>query len=616
MNLPHHGAAALLLAMLVALPARAAAPLVVGAVRDQGGTPITGASVEGRRPGAPPVRATTDSAGTFALDAPGISTIVISCRYCAPAQAVVREGEPVVVIVRRYAALAGDTPNVSDVESLPYANVESTLGLRPFTLLAQSETPYPGSRISDRGLSPDGSLLVDDGSPNYDIVAGGSPYELIPAQFERSASLQPASNAFLYGDQAAGGIADLNPFVGDSNWQVATAGSDTIVRAQVGSDAAGAVLGTFSNDTESRQRGDASATWSLGGDQSLSITGGSEQGRTFGTPLSNYAGSFSFVNATYGNPQLENLYASAVVDRGSYAFGSAAYSAAAIWSDANFLIGAHTPGAVSAFADLGLRLSTGLYDQQTAWLQLPSIGATLSQSRLDAGVHATGADYDVKAGLGAFWIDYGGGSYGVSQPAKTALVAPSLQAQLFPNGRWSLNVQGSGSFTLPTFLEQYDYIDYASTSIQLERNELVAGALTYTDLSRVRVSFEEASQRVTGVTAGTITSAGLAATWQVTPELALRAWTMHVTDTVAPFVVAGYDEGTAPTVNAMWLTYEARSPLRFDIIYRRDLLDGLPFYHVDGDVSGPIAARLRWFAGVEDRMHRTFLDVGLRFGGQ
>ena len=339
-----------------------------------------------------------------------------------------------------------------------------TLGLRPFTLLAQSETPYPGSRISDRGLSPDGSLLVNDGSPNYDIVAGGSPYELIPAQFERSASLQPASNAFLYGDQAAGGIADLNPFVGDSNWQVATAGSDTIVRAQVGSDAAGAVLGTFSNDTESRQRGDASATWSLGGDQSLSITGGSEQGRTFGTPLSNYAGSFSFVNATYGNPQLENLYASAVVDRGSYAFGSAAYSAAAIWSDANFLIGAHTPGAVSAFADLGLRLSTGLYDQQTAWLQLPSIGATLSQSRLDAGVHATGADYDVKAGLGAFWIDYGGGSYGVSQPAKTALVAPSLQAQLFPNGRWSLNVQGSGSFTLPTFLEQYDYIDYASTS--------------------------------------------------------------------------------------------------------------------------------------------------------
>ena len=356
----------------------------------------------------------------------------------------------------------------------------------PLRCWHRARAPYPGSRISDRGLSPDGSLLVDDGSPNYDIVAGGSPYELIPAQFERSASLQPASNAFLYGDQAAGGIADLNPFVSDSNWQVATAGSDTIVRAQVGSDAAGAVLGTFSNDTESRQRGDASATWSLGGDQSLSITGGSEQGRTFGTPLSNYAGSFSFVNATYGNPQLENLYASAVVDRGSYAFGSAAYSAAAIWSDSNFLIGAHTPGAVSAFADLGLRLSTGLYDQQTAWLQLPSIGATLSQSRLDAGVHATGADYDVKAGLGAFWIDYGGGSYGVSQPAKTALVAPSLQAQLFPNGRWSLNVQGSGSFTLPTFLEQYDYLDYAPTSVQLERNELVAGALTYTDLSRVR----------------------------------------------------------------------------------------------------------------------------------
>jgi hypothetical protein len=615
-NLPHNGAAALLLVMLVALPARAAAPLVVGAVRDQGGVPISGASVEGRRFGAPPVLATTDSSGTFAIDAAGISSVVIRCRYCAAAQAGVREGEPVVVIVRRYAALASDAPNASDIESLPYANVESILGLRPFTLLAQSQSPYPGSRVSDRGLSPDGSLLVDDGSPNYDIVAGGSPYALIPAQFERSAALQPASNAFLYGDQAAGGIADLNPFVSDSNWQVASVGSDTIARAQVGSDAAGAVFGAFSNDTESRQRGDVSATWSPGGDQTLAFTGGSEQGRTFGTPLSNYAGSYSFVNATYANPQLENLYASAAVDRGNYTFGSAAYSAAAIWSDSNVLIGAHTSGAVSAFADLGLRLSTGLYDQQAGWSLLPSIGATLSQSRLDAGIHATGAGYDVKAGLGAFWIDYGGGLYGVSQPAKTTLAAPSLQAQLFPEGRWSLNIQGSGSFTLPTFLEQYDYIDYPPTSVQLERNELVAGALTYTDLSRVRVSFEEASQRVTGVTTGTITSAGLAATWQVTPELALRAWTMHVTDTVTPFVVAGYDEGSAPTVNAMWLTYEARSPLRFDLIYRRDLLDGTPFYHVDGDVSGPIAARLRWFAGVEDRMHRTFLDVGLRFGGQ
>jgi hypothetical protein len=615
-NLAYKLAAALPLVMLMVLPARADTPLVVGAVRDQSGVPISGASVEGRRLGAPPVRTTTDAAGTFAIAAAEIVSVAVTCRYCAPAQAKVRTNEPVVVIVRRYAALAGDTPSGRDVESLPYANVESTLALRPFVLLAQSQSSYPGSRLSDRGLSPDGSLLIDDGSPNYDIVAGASPYELIPAQFERSASLQPATDAFLYGDQAAGGIANLTPFASDSSWEVATLGSDTIARAQIGSPDAGAVFGTFSNDTESRQRGDASATLPLGGDQSLSFTGGEEQGRDFGTPGSRYTGAFSFLNVTYADPQLENLYVSAVVDRGSYWFGSAAYSAAAVWSDSNVLIGAHTPGPVSVFADLGLRLSTGLYDQQTSWTPLPSIGATLGQSRFDAGIRASGTDYDVKAGVGAFWIDYGGGSYGVSQPARTALATPSLQASLFPNGRWNLNLQGSGSFTLPTFLEQYDYIDYTPSAVMLQRNELVAGALTYTDLSRLRVSFEEASQRVSGAASGTITSAGLAATWQVTPQLSLRAWTMHVTDSVTPFVVAGYDEGATPTVNSFWLTYEAKGPIRFDAIYRRDLLDGLPFYHVDGDVSGPIATQLRWYAGVEDRMRRTFVDIGLRFGGQ
>ena len=60
----------------------------------------------------------------------------------------------------------------------------------------------------------------------------------------------------------------------------------------------------------------------------------------------------------------------------------------------------------------------------------------------------------------------------------------------------------------------------------------------------------------------------------------------------------------------------AAASIRLDTIYRRDLLDGAPFYHVDGAISGPVASRLRWYAGVEDRMRRTFIDLGLRFGGQ
>jgi hypothetical protein len=74
--------------------------------------------------------------------------------------------------------------------------------------------------------------------------------------------------------------------------------------------------------------------------------------------------------------------------------------------------------------------------------------------------------------------------------------------------------------------------------------------------------------------------------------------------------------GNAPTVAALWLTYETPSALRVDLLYRRDLLDALPFYHVDGAISGPIVDGLRWYAGAEDRMQRTFVDVGIRFIGR
>ncbi|MGA8661562.1 MAG: carboxypeptidase-like regulatory domain-containing protein [Candidatus Cybelea sp.] len=619
MNRPLMCATALLITTLVAAPARAQAPLVVGAVRDQRGVPVEGAAVVGRRGNQAPLRTTTDRLGTFALAASGVISVRVTCRYCGPAVVLVRAGEPVVVIVDRYEALASDAPSSSDLENLPYAHVESALALRPFTLLEQSVDAYPGSRLSDRGLAPNGSLLIDDGAPNYDVVSGSSPYELVPAQYERTATRSDASNAYLYGDQAAGGTVNASPLGSDSNWQVATLGSDAIARAQIGSDNLGAVLGSFTNDEESRQRADLSANFSLGADQSLAIAAGSEQGRTFTSGTSQFAGSFSFADATYADPQLANLYVSAVLDRGNYTQGTAQNTSTAVWSDSGLNIGVRSLGAVSAFADLGVRASTGFYDQQAPYYYypLPRVGADLTQTRADAGVNASGRDYDVTAGVGAFWIDYAGGTTGLSQPAKTALALPSIQAQLFPNQRWTLDLQDSDSFTLPTFVDQYEYSGPGVNAVEYDRNALVAETLTYTDQARLRVSLEQATQHVAGATSGTITSAGLSATWQVAPSIALRAWTMHVTDTVPAYALTtAYDGSTTPTVNAFWLTYDATpGGLRLDAIYRQDLLDGAPFYHLDGDLSGPISNRLRWYAGVEDRERRTFLDVGLRFGG-
>ena len=609
------GATALVFAILVAAPARGQAPLVVGSVRDQHGAAIVGAIVTGQTMQGGRTTTTTDAGGTFALHANGIVAVLVTCRYCRSARVEVKPDEPIVLIMRRYDALADDSPTPSDLENLPYAHVESSIALRPFTLLAQSTEPYPGSSLSDRGLSPSGSLLIDDGAPNYDIVDGQSPYVLIPARYEQSGVLEDASNAYAYGDQAAGGVMELDPFKSGSNAEIAIVGSDTIARAQVGSDSSAIALGSLTNDEESRQRGDVIASWPLGAQQSLTVAGGSEQGREYSSPGEEFAGSFSFADAQFSDPRALNLSLTAVTDRGDYTTSAYQYPTSAAWSDSGFDASVHSAGPIIAFADVGLRSSTGFYDPQALPYDLPRVGAMLDQTRADAGIAVSGKDYAVTAAVGAFWFDYAGGTYGVSQPASTALAVPSLQAQLFPNGRWSLNLEGSGSFTLPTFVDQYLSAEAQAMPVQLERNALQAAVLTYTDDARVRLSFEQASENVSGASSGRITSTGFSAIWQLAPMISLRAWTMHVADT-APLYGSGLPyEGNAPTVSAFWLTYDTGNAVRADAIYRRDLLDGVPFYHIDGAISGPIANRLRWYAGTEDRLHRTFVDIGLRFTG-
>jgi hypothetical protein len=311
------------------------------------------------------------------------------------------------------------------------------------------------------------------------------------------------------------------------------------------------------------------------------------------------------------------LSISGLADRGNYAMLEGnEYPVSDTWSDSGLSAGIHSTGPLSGFADAAVRTSAGNYDAQAVPFGPPRVAATLAQTWVDAGLVASGNDYDVVAGLGAFWISYAGGIGGVSQPARASLVDPSFQARIFPNGKWSLDLQQSGSFSLPTFIAQYLYSVGPPTSVQYERNSLSAATLTYTDNARLRLSFEEALQNVTGTWPGNVTSTGVSAIWQVAPAIALRAWTMHVIDTAALYNGAAPYDGNTPTVNALWLTYDSTSTLRADLIYRRDLLDSAPFYHVDGAISGPITGGLRWYAGAEDRMRRTFVDVGIRFSGR
>lgn len=603
-------AALLVVGGFTAQIARAQVALVVGSVRDQHGTAIVGARVTAGT-GSAARTALTAGDGTFALAAAGVTSIAVACRYCTPASFAVSAGQPVVAIVRRYDALALSSPSSSDLASLPYAHVESAVALQPFSLLRQTTAIYPGLQLSDRGLQPDNALLIDAGVPNYDVTFGVSPYSLIPADYEQAGQISPPSNAFLYGNQAGSGIVTLDPSSGDAT-DVALLGSESILRLETGADGSRVIVGSFSDSDESRQRADAQAFIPLSSAQSFSVTTGSEQGREYGNPAATLAGSFSFADVSFDDEQPSiDTHASFSYDRGGYGATAYGMSLNDIWSDADFTAGFRSRGAVQVFGDVSDRLSTGSYD--TTAYDVPSVGAVLEQNRIDAGVNAIGADYDLTAGIGLFGFSYGGGTDGVFMPSSGRLATPSLQLALFPNGQWSATLEASDSFYLPTLWEQYDYNANYDT-VTYDRASLFAGELSYTDWSRVRISLEEASQDVHGFTNGTVNSSGASLQWQVSPTIALRAWTLLASDATVPSGQVPYAyAGTQPDVNAFWATYENGDAVRADAIYRKDWLNGRPFYHVDGDLSGPIVRGLRWYAGVEDRLMVRHLDVGLRF---
>ncbi len=602
---------ALLVGFLTA-PAGAAVALVVGSVRDQHGAAIAGADVEARGPSGVALAAVaTDRAGTFAIETDGASTVTIACRYCAPRTFAIVRDQPVVAIVRRFDALFDDSPSPDDLANLPYAHVESAMALRPFTLLEQTTGILPGSQLSDRGLLPSNALLIDAGVPNYDMVYGASPYDGIPAMYEGSGDIATPASAFLYGDRAGSGIVSLDPFGGDDA-DVALAGGDAIVRLAAGTDAARVAAGTSSNDTESRQRTDARLEIPVSTAQTLQLSGGTSQYREYANPSSTLDGNFSFAKATFADVQPTiDLYATFVADRGAYVATSDDLPIDDVWSDANFSAGIRTPGAVSVFADVSSRLSTGIYDAQA--YHAPRIAGTLMQNRVDAGIDAAGKNYDVTAGVGVFGIGYTGGWGGTSTPSNGRLATPSLAVHLVPGSRWSADLDASGSFTLPTLWAQYGSAD-SYGALVYDRNALYSAALSYSDNARFRVSIEGASQRVRGYTNGLVTSQGVSAAWQVAPTISLRAWTMYVDDATVPAQGGlSYPVGTPQTVDAVWLTYENGAALRVDAIYRRDVLDRAPFEHIDAAISGPVVDHLRWYAGVEDRPRTRYLDVGLRF---
>lgn len=586
---------------------RAQVALVVGSVRDRAGRPIAGAYVVALGAhGVVRARARTHADGTFAVAAAAVRRVRVTCRYCRTTTVAVLGTQPVIAIVQRYAALAQPAPDAGDLANLPYADVASALALRPFTLLQLSRDVYPGAQISDRGLMPGGGLVLDGGVPSYDPVAGLSPFIAIPAGYETAVRVDGAGDAFRYGDRAGGGTYALTPF-GPAPLDTLLLGGTSSLRAQGGGDGVAVVAGASSDAQTSRQRADLAGTLALGAGQQLTYGAATEQLHAFGDPGGALADAQSVADLRWLIPRA-GIAATAAIDRGAYLAGVSDYALSSEWSDAQLTLGFRSPGRGTFFADAATRASSGYQDARA--LGGADLGANLSQSRLDVGIEAAAPGYDLRVGAAAFWIAQRGAVEAGPSATHASFVTPALRLRLGAARRWRARVDASGSYALPTFVDRY--ADAAPATLPYLRSTLTAATLTYDDLARVRASLEAARSDLSGDANGSIASFGLALTWQISPQIALRSWTMHVADDVsAPLGI--YSAALAPTVDALWLTYANAGALRVDAIYRRDLLDDAPFYHVDGDLSGPLRGRLRWYAGIEDRRRARALSLGLRF---
>jgi hypothetical protein len=598
-----------LLAALTAAPAWGqGTPLVVGAVRDQNGAPVAGALVRAVGTGNLET-ASTDSNGTFALRASGVSTLEIACAFCRTQRVSVVPGVPVVAIVHRYAALLAQTPSPSDLASLPYAHVESALALRPFTVLEDTSALVPGASLSDRGLARGGGLVLDAGVPNYDPVTNASPFLTTPQFYARGVDVRPPFDAFQYGDRAGGGTFAIDPIGEPATSATALGGDDAVFNLAESTPRGGAALGSSSNGIDLRKRIDADWTIPASSDSLLTLAASIAQGRVAPSGGSYLESSFGALRARYDRVRENDVHVQVLADRGTYDL-QAGRESTALWSDVAAEIGIAPATPVGFFADLGLRSSSGLYDARE--YTIPLEYAAIEQQHADAGLRVVGKDYDLSAGIAAFDIGYRRGTLG-GPPLRSLVASPAVDLQLAPGRRLSARLGLAQTFRLPTVLEAYANPPF-STHLPYDRNDLASATLSYTDLRRLRVDFTAATQAVHDLDWGNVNSVGIAATWQFAPAFSARVWELDVRDSTISN--RSYVAETLPktaTVGSLWITYENDARVRVDAIWRRDLLDNLADEHLDGSISAPLAPNVRWFIGTERYRRSRYVDLGIRF---
>ncbi|MDB5026958.1 MAG: hypothetical protein JWO66_647, partial [Candidatus Eremiobacteraeota bacterium] len=198
--------AALCAAGLAAASPAWADELVVGAVRDQDGAVVIGASLAAlseHRAVLVPDRTAAD--GKVAIAGPSHPVaVLIRAPDSEPLRvAVPAGGAAISAIVRRHRS-AGLIPSVADVAALPAASMAEIASVIPYRVA------FP-SKFSDRWLAGGQGALTIEGLPFY-RGDGADATALLPSHAVGALDLRDSLQAPWYGDRAGGGLVDARLF--------------------------------------------------------------------------------------------------------------------------------------------------------------------------------------------------------------------------------------------------------------------------------------------------------------------------------------------------------------------------------------------------------------------
>jgi hypothetical protein len=525
------GLAAALGGMLLAAPAQARADeLLVGAVRDQDGAIVAGASVTALdATGRAVARDRSAPDGTFALAAPSHpAAILIVAEDADPLRvAVPADGSPVAAIVRRHRA-ADRAPSVADVAALPAGSLSEIASVTPYWVA------FPRT-ISNRWLARGRSATSVEGLKFYRRADGADAAPLLPSHAVGALDLRDSLQAPSYGDRAGGGIVDARLFDradafratdGDASLEI---GRDRAVFAATSLDPDGTRRLIAARAAQALGPLRASAVVLAGDAPGVHYEGVGAELRA-ATQQVDLGAHLALTNDDASTSTLRNAGNVTDVVLDASARGPNALALRGRWRDEHGVLGS----AQSEHHDAALVLGTTRGNVVRA-------NAALALAYGDEHAYDTGAATNGLALL------------------------PSLSVDAPLGENWSLHA-GAGASTLGT------------PGFALARASLGEAGLAFSDHHGLRAEVLAYSE---GATAPTAVNRGFAASigWEIAPRLSLRAWTLRDGERfdVLTQLYSGAPVRTATGTNRfdrdlIWLTWDA--PARFDVLYRAGMLEG------------------------------------------